>query len=271
MGLGLEIFAVDEQHSQLLLSACSDGDTWTLAPVEKFPEACGRSTPGRSRPVWAVVCALALVFYVLVRAGTDPPPPPSEKEEPPTLTKQQLALLEAGDKPSTGEKPSPPSSTTTWSEVAPPPVSSAESWAEVEAVAPAPTLAGVDREPEDINKQRELFQQIQKRAPAIPAKPSFTPMDRAAHKAAHELQQRLWPRNGWPKDLSVEERTAFSHKIYRIKQEELGVLVAKLDAMCPDAIDKHASHDEIDINIDRIDVRTFRELNRYVNECLAKK
>ena len=49
------------------------------------------------------------------------------------------------------------------------------------------------------------------------------------------------------------------------------MLVAKLDAMCPDAIDKHASHDEIDINIDRIDVRTFRELNRYVNECLAKK
>ena len=270
MGLGLEIFAVDEEHSQLLLSACSDGDTWTLSPVEKFPEACGRSTRVR-RPLWAVVCALALVFYVLVRAGTDPPPPPSETKEPPALTKQQLALLEAGDTPSTGEKPSPPSSTTTWSEIAPPSVSSAESWAEVEAVAPAPTLAGVDREPEDINKQRELFQQIQKRAQAIPAKPSFTPMDAAAHKAAHELQQRLWPRNGWPKDLSVEERTAFSHKIYRIKQEELGVLVAKLDAMCPDAIDKHASHDEIDINIDRIDVRTFRELNRYVNECLAGK
>ena len=246
MGLGLEIFAVDEEHSQLLLSACSDGDTWTLSPVEKFPEACGRSTRRWRRPLWAVLVALALVFYVLVRAGTDPPPAP-ETKPPAGLTKQQLALLEAGDKPSTGEKLSPPSSTTTWSEVAPPSVSSAESWTEVEAVAPAPTVA------------------------AIPTKPSFTPMDAAAHKAARELQQRLWPRNGWPKDLSVEERTAFSHKIYRIKQEELGVLVAKLDAMCPDAIDKHASHDEIDINIDRIDVRTFRELNRYVNECLAKK
>ena len=273
MGLGLEIFAVDEEHSQLLLSACSDGDTWTLSPVEKFPEACGRQRGAARSPLWAVVAALVLVFYVLVRAGTDVPPVVKNTcdEEPPALTKQQLAMLEAGDIPSTGEKPSPPSSTTTWSEIAPPSVSSAESWVEVEAVAPAPTLAGVDREPEDINKQRELFQQIQKRAQAIPAKPSFTPMDAAAHKAAHELQQRLWPRNGWPKDLSVEERTAFSHKIYRIKQEELGVLVAKLDAMCPDAIDKHASHDEIDVNIDKIDVRTFRELNRYVNECLAKK
>ena len=139
MGLGLEIFAVDEQHSQLLLSACSDGDTWTLSPVEKFPEACGQRRVARSRPVWAVVAALALVFYVLVRAGTDVSPPPSETKEPPALTKQQLALLEAGDKPSTGEKPSPPSSTTTWSEIAPPSVSSAESWAEVSVAPEEPT------------------------------------------------------------------------------------------------------------------------------------
>ena len=109
MGLGIEIFAVDEQHSQLLLSACSDGETWTLSPVEKFPEACGRRPTARNRPVWAVVCALAVVFYVLVRAGTDVPPKTACDEEPPALTKQKLALLEAGDKPSTGEKPSPPS------------------------------------------------------------------------------------------------------------------------------------------------------------------
>ena len=208
LGLGLEIFAVDEQHSQLLLSACSDGDTWTLSPVEKFPEACGSQRTARSR-LWAVLVALALVFYVLVRAGTDPPPPASEKKEPPALTKQQLALLEGGDKPSTGEKPSPPSSTsgTTWSEVAPPSVSSAESWAEVEAVAPAPTLAGVDREPEDINKQRELFQQIQKRAPAIPPMPSFTRMDASAHERARDYQQRLWSApEGQPRRNPVASR-----------------------------------------------------------------
>ena len=206
MGLGLEIFAVDEEHSQLLLSACSDGDTWTLSPVEKFPEACGRSTRVR-RPVWAVVCALALVFYVLVRAGTDVSPPAPEKEPPTGLTKQQLAMLEAGDKPSTGEKPSPPSSTTTWSEIAPPSVSSSESWAEVEAVAPAPTL---------------------------------------------------------------EERTAFSHNMWRIKQEELGVLVDKLYRLCPAAIEEEGN-DEISISVDKIDARTFNELDRYVNECFAEK
>ena len=160
--------------------------------------------------MWAVVAALALVFYMLVRAGTDVPPKTTCDEEPPAgLTKQQLAMLEAGDKPSTGEKPSPPSSTTTWSEIAPPSVSSAESWAEVEAVATAA-------------------------------------------------------------ELSLEERTAFSHNMWRIKQEELGVLVDKLMRMCPAAIEEE-NKDEIEINIDKIDARTFRELDNYVNECLAGK
>jgi hypothetical protein len=218
MGLGIEIFAVDEQHSQLLLSACSDGDTWTLSPVEKFPEACGQRRVARSRPVWAVVCALALVFYVLVRAGTDVPPKTTCDEEPPALTKQQLALLEAGDKPSKGsdEKPSPPSST--WSEIAPPSVSSAESWAEV-SVAPAPD----DGEAEE---------------------PTHIP--------------------------DVAEKTRFSHAIYRMTPEEMGVLLEKIDRLCPDAIDKNTK-EEIEINIDKIDARTFRELDRYVRECLAGK
>ena len=160
--------------------------------------------------------ALALVFYVLVRAGTDPPPSPSETKEPPALTKQQPALLEAGDKPSTGEKPSPPSST--WSEVAPPSVSSAESWAEV-SVAPAPD----DGEAEE---------------------PTQIP--------------------------DVAEKTRFSHAIYHITPEEMCVLVEKLDTMCPDAIDK-TTKEEIEISIDMIDAHTFRELDRYVRECLAKK
>ena len=122
-------------------------------------------------------------------------------------------MLEGGDKPSTGsgEKPSPPSST--WSEVAPPSVSSAESWAEVEAVAVAPELTHIP---------------------------------------------------------DVAEKTRFSHAIYRITQEQLGVFVEKLDAMCPDAI-VAITKEEMDINIDKIDARTFHELNRYVNECLAKK
>ena len=68
----------------------------------------------------------------------------------------------------------------------------------------------------------------------------------------------------------LEEKTRFSHNIYRIKQEELGVLVEKLDAKCPDAIDKSTSDDEIEINIDQIDPRTFHDLDRYVRQCLSQ-
>ena len=68
----------------------------------------------------------------------------------------------------------------------------------------------------------------------------------------------------------VAEKTRFSHAIYRMTPEEMGVLLEKIDRLCPDAIDKNTM-EEIEINIDKIDVRTFRELDRYVRECLAKK
>jgi len=45
----------------------------------------------------------------------------------------------------------------------------------------------------DKDKQDKLYEQIKARAPAIdPAKYPFTPMDAAAHKAADDLQRRLW-------------------------------------------------------------------------------
>ena len=61
---------------------------------------------------------------------------------------------------------------------------------------------------------------------------------------------------------SLEEKTKFSHNIYKIKQEELGSLVDKLDAKCPGAIQKATNDDEIEINIDAIDPRTFHDLDR---------
>ena len=54
------------------------------------------------------------------------------------------------------------------------------------------------------------------------------------------------------------------------RRSELGVFVEKLQRLCPAAIEEE-SKDEMEINIDKIDVRTFRELDRYVTECLAKK
>ena len=59
----------------------------------------------------------------------------------------------------------------------------------------------------------------------------------------------------------VAEKTRLSHAIYRMTPEELGVLLEKLQRLCPAAIEEE-SKDELGINIDKIDARTFRELDR---------
>lgn len=57
----------------------------------------------------------------------------------------------------------------------------------------------------------------------------------------------------------------FAHNIYMIKSEELGEVVTKLDQSCPHALDKKQDgKDEIEINIDAIDNRTFHILDRLV-------
>ena len=69
---------------------------------------------------------------------------------------------------------------------------------------------------------------------------------------------------------SLEEKTKFAHNIYKIKSEELGEVVTKLDQSCPHALDKKPEKDEIEINIDQIDPRTFHDLDRYVRQCLSQ-
>jgi len=68
---------------------------------------------------------------------------------------------------------------------------------------------------------------------------------------------------------TLEEKTLFSQNIYKINSEQLGRVVQLLDAGCPKAIEK-TSADEIEINIDAIDTKTFRELERFVRECLPQ-
>ena len=70
--------------------------------------------------------------------------------------------------------------------------------------------------------------------------------------------------------VSLEEKTRFSDNVYRLSQKDLGEFVLKLDCLCPRAIGKKIIGDgEIELNLDLIDPRTFRELDGYVRECLG--
>ena len=67
---------------------------------------------------------------------------------------------------------------------------------------------------------------------------------------------------------ALEDKEEFSHLIYRINQNQIGVVVEKLDARCPDAIETGDADDEIELNIDAIDPATFRTLFAFMKACL---
>ena len=74
---------------------------------------------------------------------------------------------------------------------------------------------------------------------------------------------------------TLDEQTQFAHNIYMIKSEELGEVITKLDQHCPTALDKmDPEKDELEINIDSIDPKTFHLLDRMIRGFLpdtAKK
>mmetsp|Transcript_14221 Transcript_14221/g.18494 ORF Transcript_14221/g.18494 Transcript_14221/m.18494 type:complete len:216 (-) Transcript_14221:143-790(-) len=72
------------------------------------------------------------------------------------------------------------------------------------------------------------------------------------------------------REPSLEDKTQFAHNIYMIKCEELGEVITKLDQMCPSALEKTEGKDEIQVNIDAIDGKTFHKLNDIVKAYLPE-
>ncbi|CAI5744538.1 unnamed protein product [Peronospora destructor] len=68
---------------------------------------------------------------------------------------------------------------------------------------------------------------------------------------------------------SLEEKIYFSQNIYKVAPEDMGAIVQLLEEQCPKALDK-SSPDELDIVIDHIDNKTFRDLEKFVLEKVPK-
>ncbi|KAG2766756.1 hypothetical protein PC129_g6459 [Phytophthora cactorum] len=64
---------------------------------------------------------------------------------------------------------------------------------------------------------------------------------------------------------SLEEKIYFSQNIYKVNPKDLGAIVQLLEEQCPKALDK-SSPDELDIAVDHIDNKTFRDLEKFVLE-----
>lgn len=62
---------------------------------------------------------------------------------------------------------------------------------------------------------------------------------------------------------TLEEKILLSQNIYKVSSADLAAVVAILEERCPKALDK-SSPDEVDIVVDAIDTKTFRELEKLV-------
>lgn len=64
---------------------------------------------------------------------------------------------------------------------------------------------------------------------------------------------------------SLDDKILFSQNIYKLAGADLGAIVDLLDERCPKSLDR-SSPDEVDIVVDAIDTKTFRELEKIVLE-----
>jgi hypothetical protein len=71
-------------------------------------------------------------------------------------------------------------------------------------------------------------------------------------------------------DPTLDEKTNFSHNVYRISPVQLGSLVEMLENSCPDAITRATSVNEAEINIDAIPPRVFRKCASQVEVWLQR-
>ncbi|KAF0699909.1 Aste57867_9549 [Aphanomyces stellatus] len=55
--------------------------------------------------------------------------------------------------------------------------------------------------------------------------------------------------------------------IYKISSKDLGIVVEMLEERCPKALDK-SNADELELNIDMIDAKTFKEVDAFIKDCV---
>jgi hypothetical protein len=70
------------------------------------------------------------------------------------------------------------------------------------------------------------------------------------------------------KGASMEDKAAFCKMLYEVNEINLGKLVVALDEKCEKALLKSAD-DEVEINVDAIDLATFRRVEALLRELLA--
>eukprot|EP01038_Epipyxis_sp_PR26KG_P014014 gene14014-18795_t len=69
---------------------------------------------------------------------------------------------------------------------------------------------------------------------------------------------------------TTDAMVEFAEKSHRLSPEDLGKMLKILDNNCPNCLIKKFDSNEVEVNVDLISGRAFREASNYVNECLPE-
>jgi hypothetical protein len=86
---------------------------------------------------------------------------------------------------------------------------------------------------------------------------------------AFEAQWGTYRKNDAQRPATQTEFTEFAEKCYRLDPDELGRLMTFLEKNCPSALVKKKDTSEVEVNVDLISGKAFREADKFVNQRLA--
>ena len=85
---------------------------------------------------------------------------------------------------------------------------------------------------------------------------------------AFESQWSLVRKHDAQRPATQTEMTSLAEKCYKIDPEELGKLLEMLERSCPSCLVKKKETNEVEVNVDLISGKVFREAEKFINDRL---
>jgi hypothetical protein len=70
---------------------------------------------------------------------------------------------------------------------------------------------------------------------------------------------------------TMDRKSKFSEKIFRLNGMELGHFITKLECECPQALENVEGENQLEINVDAIPPTTFSELETFLQQKVPNK
>lgn len=67
---------------------------------------------------------------------------------------------------------------------------------------------------------------------------------------------------------SLEERMQLSYDLFKLDNNEMCRVFTMIEAICPSALSRKSSLDEVLINLDALSARCFHEINAFTMQCV---